>query len=305
MKQYLHLFGPVASRRFGRSLGVDLVPMKVCSENCVFCQLGPTSQPTTIRKEYIPLHEVESELEDWLKCSGEADFISLAGSGEPTLHSGFGDVLEKIRGLSSIPTALLSNGTLFSLPEVRQAATGADVVKVSLSAWDKTSFKKINRPADNLEWETIIAGYKDFRQIYDGQFWVEVFVIPGVNDAAEQMQKIAAILEPIKPDRIHLNTAIRPPEAEWVMAASEELLAKSASLFTPQAEVPHDQRKAPREFASVSKEAVLALLRRHPADVDNLARCFGVKAADLAKLLQELQQHRLIVAQGNAWRIVE
>lgn len=305
MKEYLHLFGPVASRRFGRSLGIDLVPMKVCSENCIFCQLGPTHQPVTTRSEYVPLQEVLGELEDWLQQDGRADFISLAGSGEPTLHSGFGEVLQKIRSLSSVPTALLSNGTLFSLPEVRQAATAADVVKVSLSAWDQPSFEKINRPARGLDLATIITGYQDFRQMYDGQLWVEVFVVPGVNDAAGQMQKIAAITQTIRPDRIHLNTAIRPPEADWVTAAADEQLVESAKLFTPRAEVPHDPHETPREAASVSRESVLALLRRHPAGVENLARCFGVKPTALEKLLTELHKDGLIIPQGNAWRAAE
>lgn len=133
MKKYNHLFGPVPSRRFGRSLGIDLTPYKTCSFDCIFCQLGKTTVKTLERREYVPAAEVIEELDDWIKSGGEADYITLSGSGEPTLHSRFGEIIEFARGASSIPVALLTNGSTLGIPEVRAAAAKADVVKISLS----------------------------------------------------------------------------------------------------------------------------------------------------------------------------
>jgi len=129
MNRYRHLFGPVPSRRLGRSLGVDLTPFKTCTLDCIFCQLGHTTNKTLDRKEYVPVVAVEAELETWIKEGGKADYITLSGSGEPTLHTRFGEVLQFVRDQTAIPTALLSNGTLFWLPEVREAARHADIVK--------------------------------------------------------------------------------------------------------------------------------------------------------------------------------
>ena len=149
MNPYKHLFGPVPSRRFGRSLGVDLTPYKTCSYDCVFCQLGRTTVLTRERKEYVPTQEVIDELDGWLRSSGEADYITLAGSGEPTLHSRFGEIIEFVRKNSSIPVALLTNASLMGDPEVRAAASKANVVKVSLSGGTPALLEKINRPIHN------------------------------------------------------------------------------------------------------------------------------------------------------------
>ena len=156
--EYKTIFGPVPSRRFGLSLGVDLVPFKTCSLNCVFCQLGRTTNKTVTRKEYVPLKMVLTELEAWLKTDGHADYITLSGSGEPTLHSQFGKVLEFIRANSEIPAVLLTNGTMLYLPEVKEAAIHADVVKVSLSVWNQDSFGWVNRPHPELNFKQIVKG---------------------------------------------------------------------------------------------------------------------------------------------------
>ncbi|MDY7035834.1 MAG: radical SAM protein, partial [Thermodesulfobacteriota bacterium] len=175
MVDYRYLFGPVPSRRFGRSLGVDLNPYKTCSLDCVFCQLGRTTKKTITRREYVPTESVLSELHEWLNEDGRADYITLSGSGEPTLHSRFGDVLQFIRSQSTIPAVLLTNGTMLNLQEVREAAACADVVKTSLSAWDQPSYIWMNRPYPQLRFDHLIEGQKAFRAQFNGQLWVEVF----------------------------------------------------------------------------------------------------------------------------------
>ena len=156
MEDKKHLFGPVPSRRFGRSLGVDLTPYKTCSLDCVFCQLGRTTNKTVTREEYVATDAVIAELDEWLKRDGHADYITLAGSGEPTLHSRFGEILEYIRKKSIIPAVLLTNGTMLQFQEVRDAAACANIVKISLSAWDQASYGWVNRPHQQLRFDQLI-----------------------------------------------------------------------------------------------------------------------------------------------------
>ena len=148
--KYRYLFGPVPSRRFGRSLGIDLTPHKTCSLDCVFCQLGRTPKKTLERKVYVSTTDVIDEIDVWMQTDGNADYLTLSGSGEPTLHAEFGRILAHLRN-QPIPSVLLTNGTLLNLPEVRDAAALAGVVKVSLSAWDQKSFEWVNRPHPQLE----------------------------------------------------------------------------------------------------------------------------------------------------------
>lgn len=298
-KEYRHLFGPLVSRRFGRSLGVDLVPFKVCTVSCVFCQLGATPAPTLKRAEYVPTDEVIDELKQWINDDGNADFISLAGSGEPTLHRDFGKIINTIRQQCNIPVALLSNGTLFTQKQVRNAALPADVVKLSLSAWDQLSFEKINRPAPHLVFERIIDGYKTFRQEFDGQLWLEVFIVPGVNDQINDTARIAALAAEIAPDRIHLNTAVRPTDTDWVTPASDEQLESLTQLFNPVAEIPHLPVATNRSTTEITPEALLSILRRHPASPELLARCFGVTASELEPQLQQLLRAGKISSSGT------
>jgi wyosine [tRNA(Phe)-imidazoG37] synthetase (radical SAM superfamily) len=160
MEEYKHIFGPVPSRRLGRSLGVDLTPYKTCTQDCVFCQLGRTPNKTITRREYVPIGKVLDEIEEWLRRDGKADHITLSGSGEPTLHSCFGEVLGFVRNNSAIKAVLLTNGSLFHLPEVRREALKAHIVKVSLSAWDQASYGWVNRPHPDLDFKQLMTSQK-------------------------------------------------------------------------------------------------------------------------------------------------
>jgi len=288
MEDRKYLFGPVPSRRFGRSLGVDLTPYKTCSLDCVFCQLGRTTHKTVTRREYVRTEEVLSELTHWLKTDGEADYITLAGSGEPTLHEGFGEVLALIREKSKIPSLLLTNGTLMHLPEVQEAAALASVVKVSLSAWDQASFDRVNRPHPETSLEDVIRGEKAFRRKYSGQLWMEVFLVEGMNTTPEHVSRIAALAAEIRPDRIQLNTAVRPAAEDFAIAVSEERMAELTHLFHPEAEIIATFSKQKDLRLRASRESVLAMLRRRPCTADQIADGFGVHLNEVSKYLGNL-----------------
>jgi len=194
-----YLFGPVASRRLGLSLGIDIVPFKICSQDCIYCELGPTTEKSIERKDYAPIEDILAELKERLAEGLSVDFITITGSGEPTLNSRLGELVEKIKKITKIPVAILTNGTLFYRQDVRADCAKADVVVPSLDAGDEGVFEKINRPHPDINIEKLILGLCSFRDEYHGQIWLEVFLVEGVNTGVEQ---IAEIKEAIKRIRI-------------------------------------------------------------------------------------------------------
>ena len=288
MEDYKYLFGPVPSRRFGRSLGVDLNPYKTCSLDCVFCQLGRTTEKTVNRQEYVPTDMVLSELQEWLKRDGRADYITLSGSGEPTLHSRFGEVLEFIRANSEIPAVLLTNGTMLNLQEVRDAASLANVVKVSLSAWDQASYGWVNRPHPQLRFDQLIEGQRAFRAQFKGPLWMEVFLVGGMNSFPDDVRKIAAFAKEIGPDRIQINTAVRPPAEDFAAALPKERMEALTNLFHPTAEVIAEFRAKHADHIQVNQEMIFSMLQRRPCTADQIADVFGMHLNEVSKYLGKL-----------------
>lgn len=284
---YRYLFGPVPSRRLGRSLGIDVTPFKTCSFDCVFCQCGCTTHLVAERGEFVPIEEVREEIERWLKTDGQADCITFAGSGEPTLYSRLDELIDFIKARTKIPVIVLSNGTLLYRIAVRDALLKADIVKISLSAWDNPSFQKINRPVRGLSFDQLLAGEREFRAEFKGELWMEVFLMEGLNADPEQVRSIAAAAAGIRPDKIHLNTAIRPPAEKTVQPVSREKLETLCRLFTPQAEIIASFSADNASATELSVEKLMDLIRRHPVTTKQLAQIFGVKTEALLPLLND------------------
>lgn len=257
-----YLFGPVPSRRYGRSLGVDLSLFKTCTLNCCFCQLGDTQATTLTRTAQPPIEDVLSELREWLLRGEPLDYITASGSGEPTLHIHFGDLFRFVRAETPYRSLLLSNGTLFTLPEVRREAALADVVKLSLNAWDQASFEKIVRPHASLRFDAILESYCAFRQEYQGRLDLEVFIVPGMNDTPEQVDRIAELAQRFRPDDISLNTAVRPTADASLRACPSDQMAQLASRFRTPAHDSGPQNTPIPTNMTAEERAALAL--RHP-----------------------------------------
>jgi len=292
--QYKYLFGPVPSRRFGRSLGVDLTPYKTCTQDCVFCQLGRTTDLTVARDEFVPVNEVNKELGKWLKTDGTADHITLSGSGEPTLNSRFHDVIQYVRENSHIKTVLLTNGSLLNIPEVRSGASRAHIVKVSLSAWDERSYGWVNRPHPSLEFKQLVDGLKRFRDQFFGELWIEVFLVWGMNSTPSDVMRIAKLSEEILPDRIQLNTAVRPPAEDFVDPVPKENIASLCNLFRPTAEVITDFVDEEDIKLKANRETILAMLKRRPCTPNQIASAFGMHLNEVSKYLGSLIRSGLI-----------
>ncbi len=288
--EYQHLFGPVPSRRLGRSLGVDLTPFKTCTLDCVFCQLGRTTHKTLARRAYVPSGSVRKELRTWVRGGGQADYVTLSGSGEPTLHTRFGDILRLAREETGLPSVLLSNGTLFWLPRVCEAACQADIVKLSLSAWDRPLFEQINRPHPGLNFSRILEGYRRFRDQFLGRLWLEVFLVAGINAIPDEAGKIAELAARIAPDEIHLNTAVRPPAEAFVLPLPRKEMEALAALFTPAATVIAEFTPGAGGDLAAREGAILAMLERRPCTAIQIARAFGMHRNEVSKYVGNLSR---------------
>ncbi len=280
------LFGPVPSRRYGRSLGIDLVPMKTCCYDCLFCQLGLTPETTLARRDYVSLDLVFDELSQWLAKGEAVDILTLCGSGEPTLHAHFGEVLRWIKAHTDKPSLLMSNGGLFGDPNVRRDAALADRVKISCHFWDEASFRAIVRPHTDLHFEDIFRGWLDFRDHFTGALDVEFFVLPGFNDTPEQLNAAMAYIAQLAPTSVTVNTAHRPPAYGLVKTVSSERLTQLQALFSTIAPAESASTSLPSE--PYTEEALLALARRHPLTPQQFARYFGV---DVQTIETALQRH--------------
>ena len=235
-----HVFGPVPSRRLGRSLGVDLVPFKTCSYDCVYCQLGRTTCKTVERKEWVPLEEVVADIEQ--RLSAEPDYITLSGSGEPTLFSRVGELIGRIKGMSDVPVAVLTNGSLLWREDVRDELRDADLVVPSLDAGNEAMFQRVNRPHESISFEAMLAGLIEFRRTFRGKVWLEVLLMDGYTASEAELSELAGCVKQIGPDRVQLNTVTRPPAEDFAVGVSRERLAEMASAFDPPAEVIADFR---------------------------------------------------------------
>ncbi len=296
------VFGPVPSRRLGRSLGVDLVPFKTCSYDCIYCQLGKTTNKTVEKKEWVPLEEVIQELKE--KVKKKPDYITLSGSGEPTLYNSVEELIDEIHKISALPIAVLTNGSLLWEPEVRQSLLGADLVVPSLDAGDESLFQAVNRPHESLCFEQILEGLITFRQEFEGQYWLEVFLLAAHTALDSEVSKIISSAAKIQPDRIQLNTATRPTAEDYAYKVSLERMMELAARFHPSAEVIADYRgiHSESEFEG-GREDILEILRRRPCTVEDIAVGISMHRNEVIKYIEELNQKRLLNSKITNGRI--
>ncbi len=294
-KGYTYLFGPVPSRRLGRSLGVDIVPMKTCTLDCVYCQLGKTSEKRLDRKNYVPVDAVIAELKTAIAAGIEADYITISGSGEPTLNSQLGRLIEEIKKITSIPVAILTNSTLFTEPAVRADCRRADVVLPSLDAGDEETFQKINRPHKDLSFDKLLEGLMAFRKEYAGQIWLEVFFIEDFNIGIEQIRKIKTLIDKLRPDKVQLNTIARPTAEQFIRPVSQEKMQWIAEQLGPNAEI-ISAIEPDRHIRNIGTkpETVLAMLKRRPCSLDDICSGLGLAPNEAVKYIGHLQEQGLI-----------
>jgi wyosine [tRNA(Phe)-imidazoG37] synthetase (radical SAM superfamily) len=299
---YKHLFGPVPSRRLGMSLGIDLIPKKVCSLNCVYCEVGKTTLLTTERLEYIKYDEVIVELKDFMSSNSKIDYITFSGSGEPTLNSRIGDVLNFIKeNYPYVKTAVLTNGTLLSDKKLRQELLIADVILPSLDAAGHDVFMRINRPSHGILLQDYIQGLIDLRKEYQGKIWLEVLFLKGYNDSEDELMRLKEAIEKIKPDSVQLNTLDRPGTTEKLIPLSKDELqyiidfwgSNNAEIIASQL-----QRTNISSYRSDVASAILETIARRPCTLDDLHRLLGIHVNEINKYLGTLETEGKITTQS-------
>lgn len=287
-----HLFGPVFSRRLGRSLGVDLLPYKTCTLDCVYCECGPTTRLTTARATFVPVETILAELDQYLASKPELDYVTFSGSGEPTLYEGLGRIVEHLkRKHPGYKVAVLTNGTLFSNAQVRREVLRADLLVPSLDGATPESFQAIDRPASGITVEEVVEGLVALRNEYQGTLVLEVFVVPGINDTNREMEALKRAAERIRPDAIQLNRLDRPSPSGTVPMASDELLAFLVQTLAPLPVFAVPSRR-PGEGRRVEdrqvEQAILARLEARTHDTTTLAFLLGLNEGVVAKRVQQM-----------------
>ncbi len=284
-----YTYGPVPSRRLGFSLGIDIIPHKHCSFDCIYCQLGKTIHKTILRKEYTPAEEILDELRAVLRTDIHANYLTFSGSGEPTLHKRIGYLIDELKKITQIPVAVLTNGSLLYLPEVKHDLINADLVAPTLCTANAEVFKKIHRGHAALDIDKIIQGYVEFRKIYKGKIWLEVMIVRGINDEPRQLEELHRVIETINPDKIHLNTVVRPPSEKYAQPVSQEALKRYKEILGDRCEIIVDFKHA--SMANVKSgqlKKIAAIIERRPVTIDDLVKASGLHRNEIIKHIQTL-----------------
>ncbi len=300
-----YVFGPVPSRRLGQSLGIDPVPLKTCNWNCVYCQLGRSQPLTNKRKLFAPPEDILTEVRQALdeRAPGKIDWVTFVGSGETCLHSQLGWLIRQVKQMTDLPVAVITNGSLLYLPEIRTELSAADAVLPSLDAGNLKLYRRINRPHPDISFKRLVDGLVAFRDEYQGKLWVEVMLVRGLNDSEEALHEIASILERVQPDQVHLLLPSRPPAEPWVeptdaegLMRAQAILGQSAQVVTPA----HGEISISPEEGL--KEALLGIITRHPLCEDELPALLGgaraVEALSALENLRECKQAQVVERYG-------
>jgi wyosine [tRNA(Phe)-imidazoG37] synthetase (radical SAM superfamily) len=282
-------------------LGIDLVPFKTCTYDCIYCQLGRTTHRTMDRRAYFPVNEILTELERVLDAGERPDYIGIAGSGEPTLNSGIGPLIKEIKRRTDIPVAVLTNGSLLWMPAVRNALMPADLVLPSLDAGEPRLFRRINRPCGGIDYEGMVDGLIQFTGHFMGRVWLEILLLAGLTDTPAALSRLAELVSRIGPARVQLNTVCRPPAETCARSLSGEQMQAAKAFFAEPVDIIGETASHP-SFAAVyaaGDREILAMLGRRPCTAEDVAVGLGMHTNEALKKLERL------VAAGMAHMLME
>jgi wyosine [tRNA(Phe)-imidazoG37] synthetase (radical SAM superfamily) len=262
--------------------------------------LGRTTHKTTARQEYVPMAELLAELEQKLADGPVPDYVTLAGSGEPTLNERLGQLIEEIKQLTYIPIAVLTNGSLLWQPEVQDSLMEADLVLPSLEAGDEFLFQYVNRPHREITFDRMVNGIAEFTRRFSKPVWLEVLLLAGVTGLLSEVEKIAALVRQIQPERVQLNTVARPPSEEFACPVSFNQMQEFANLFDGKAEVISEDHQSRSPTIHPATDAdILALLSRRPCTVQGVSAGLGLQVNEAAKRLEALIEAGSVTALRN------
>lgn len=302
-----HVFGPVPSRRLGFSLGVDIIPAKYCTYDCIYCQVGKTTNREIDRRSFFDPQVIINEIMDKTSKIGPVDFITFSGSGEPTLNADLGMLIRELKKNTAIPVAVITNGSLLYLEEVRKDIIEADVVLPSLDAVSEDTFRCINRPHTALTVEKVISGIKSFRKEYSREIWLEIMLIRNINDDTVELERMKKIVSSIGAERVQLNTVTRPPSEESTGRLQDRELARICKLFGPACEIICSFEKT-AEIPSQAEwtDIILETLKRRPLNLEDIVNTTNLSHFQAKGRLRDMEEQGLIKSylfEGNTFYV--
>lgn len=296
------IYGPVLSRRFGYSLGIDIIPLKICTYDCVYCQLGRTTNKTAVRKRYINVN-MKSFIKDLKKVTGserKIDYIAFSGSGEPTLNTDIGIMIERVKKATDIPVAVLTNGSLLYKKDVIKSLGNADLVKVSFDAPDEACFRKINRPSSVITFGKVVKGLKSLLNDFKGRIWLELMIIKDFNDSEKQAEQFKRIITGIDKtergiEKIHLNTPVRPTIPGDTLISDDIRVKKIEKVLGRKAEIVRDLKLRTEELLNLDLgREIMELVKRRPASAEEISKSLQVNINRVIKCLRDLLDQKKI-----------
>lgn len=302
----MYVYGPVPSRRLGRSLGVSPIPPKACSYNCIYCQLGRTTDLSVGRKSFFPKEDILSEI---IKSApkDKIDFITFVGDGEPTLNKDLGWLIQHTRDKLHLPVAVITNGSLLSQKDVREDLSKADVIIPTLDAGNKRMWRNINRSHRNINFNSMLQGQIDFRREYSGQIWIEVMLVKGLNDTEEELQSIKHSIDMIEPDRVYVLIPIRPPAESWVKPSDPQAILRAQEVFGKAVSVAELEtgQFGLKEFSN-ARQAIMEIGSRHPLRREQAAEIeMMFSESDVARKMLDAGELIQIVYNGEEYLLPE
>lgn len=290
-KAISHVYGPVPSRRLGYSLGVDILPFKTCSLDCIYCQLGSSSRKSADLESYFCLNEILSQIKNAVESGKRIDTITFSGSGEPTLNAILGPLILEIKKFTDVPITVLTNSTLLLHAEVREALYNADRVVPSLDAVTQDIFERINRPHASIQIKDVIQGLQIFREGYSGQIWLEVMLVKDLNDSPQHIQKLKETIALLKPQKVQLNTVVRPPAEGFAQSLEKERMEEIREQLGSTAEIVVDFPRGEQSLTEKNiQTAIVAYIKRRPATLSDLATSLGIHTNEVIKHLDYLRK---------------
>jgi len=285
-------FGAVPSRRLGFSLGVDIIPKKFCSFDCIYCQVGKTTNHDIKRKGFYDIQEVVSEVVRVTKNLKNIDVITFSGSGEPTLNADIGVMIKEIKRQIDIPVSVITNSSLLYDEKVREEISSADIILPSLDAASEDIFHYINRPHSDIKLNTIIDGLKALRDTYKGKIWLEVMMIKDINDDLEELEKFKKIINVLNVDKVQLNTVTRPPVDNSIKSMTQDELERICRYFGNNCEIVCSFKKAvtEREGKEDSAETILSMINRRSLTLDDILSVTGLSLDETKNILKLMEK---------------
>ncbi len=287
-----YLFGPVNSRRLGLSQGIDLLTTKTCNFDCIYCEVGGTFIHTCERKEYTPTKEILAEIDELLAQDDLAkpiDVFTITAMGEPTLHTGLGKIIRHIKEQTDKPVVILTNGAMMHLEDVRRELQAADIVIPSLDSARPESFRKIDRPAQCVDLDEMIDGISLFCKEFSGQVWLEVMLAKNINDQPRDIEALKEAIVRINPERVQLNTVVRPPLENFAKPLTQEELSHIAEQLPGNVEIIASFAKRKHDsWRSPEPDEILEMLQRRPCTASDISEALNLEPEQTNRLMEEL-----------------